>query len=306
LNEVTVIWTAELWRAVRGAKAIILLGLYLMFTAMVLVLLAFAFRQAQANIDDQLAQHGASVDAIQPQIDQVKHGFLGWLFGDDEALLGSLAQVPLIVLLTFKITLYFLPLFIAVMGFDQISGEIGPRSIRYLVVRARRSSILWGKYLAQATLLAGLVLVVDLAVIGVARWLTPSFEIGAMATTLVKCWLAATVFSLSYVALSSFCSTLFRSAAVSLIFNIFALFGFWLVNKVGEGAAAVAKQAQEGEAPSRIATALSWLQYVSPSHYSNNLLHPHLLKLLGSTAIYAGFAAAFLVLGYAVLRRRDL
>jgi ABC-2 type transport system permease protein len=334
LNEVTVIWGAELWRAIRSAKAIILLALYLMFTTMVLVGLAFAFRQMQANIDEQLALNGASAEAVQPQIDQLKQGFVGWLFGQDEALLGALAEVPLIVLLTFKITLYFLPLYIAIIGFDQISGEIGPRSIRYLTVRARRSSILWGKYLAQATLLGGLVLLVDVAVIGVARWLTPSFQIGAMATTFFKCWVAATVFSLSYVALSSFCSSLFRSPAVSLVFNILTLFGLWLVNKIGEGAAAVIAQAaaqakargedegaaaviaqaaaqakargEEAEAPSMIARVLSWLQYVSPSHYSDNLLHPHFLKFLGSTAIFAGFAAVFLACGYAVLRRRDL
>jgi ABC-type transport system involved in multi-copper enzyme maturation permease subunit len=311
---VTVIWGAELWRSVRSAKAIILLALYLMFTAMVLVGLAFAFRQMQSNIDEQLALNGGSLDAMQPQIDQLKHGFVGWLFGNDESLLDSLLQVPLIVLLTFKITLYFLPLYIAVIGFDQLSGEIGPRSIRYLTVRARRSSILWGKYLAQATLLGGLVLLVDVAVIGVARWLTPSFAFGAMATTFFKCWVAATVFSLSYVALSSFCSSLFRSPAVSLVFNILALFGLWLVNKIGEGAAAVIAQAaaqakargEEAEAPSAIARALSWLQYVSPSHYSDNLLHPQFLKFLGSTGIYAAFAAAFLACGYAVLRRRDL
>jgi len=311
---VTVIWGAELWRAVRSAKAIILLALYLMFTAMVLLGLAYAFRQLQSSIDEQLALQGASIDAAQPLIDQQKNSFVGWLFGDDEALRESLVKVPLIVLLTFKITLYFLPLYIAVIGFDQISGEIGPRSIRYLTVRARRSSILWGKYLSQATLLGGLVLVVDVAVIGVARWLTPTFQVGTMAGTFLKCWVAATVFSLSYVALSTLCSSLTRSPAVSLILNIFTLFGLWLVNKVGEGAAASiaqeaarAKQAGvEAEAPSRIVSALTWLQYLSPSHYSDNLLHPHFLKFLGSTAIYAGFAAVFLACGYAVLRRRDL
>jgi ABC-2 type transport system permease protein len=314
LNEVAVIWAAEIRRAVRSARVVTLLALYLMFTALVLLALAYAFRQVQQQIDDQIALGGATQEAIQPQLDQLKQSFLGGVFGDDGALLEALAQVPLIVLLTFKVTLFFLPLYIAVMGFDQISGEIGPRSIRYLTVRARRSSILWGKYLSQATLLAGLVMVVDLAVIGVARWLTPSFQAGAMATTLLKCWLAATVFSLAYVALSSFCSALFRSAAVSLIFNLFALFGFWLVNAIGEAASrAVAQMAKAAadpdggaEGPSRIATVLSWLQYVSPSHYSTNLLHPHFLKFLGSTGIYAGFAAAFLALGYLVLRRRDL
>ena len=310
LNEVGVIWAAELKRAVRSARVVTLLALYLMFTALVLLVLSYAFGQIQAQIDDQLAISGASPEAMQPEIDKLKQGFLGGLFGEDTALLESLAKVPLIVLLTFKITLFFLPLYIALMGFDQISGEIGPRSIRYLVVRARRSSILWGKYLSQATLLAGLVLAVDLAVIAVARWQTPSFQPAAMAGTLLKCWLAASVFSLAYVALSSLCSSLFRSPAVSLIFNVFALFGFWLVNAVGGGAARAVEQAQkageEGDGPSAIATALSWLRYATPSHYSSDLLHPDFLKFMGGTAVYAGFAAVFLAAGYAVLRRRDL
>jgi len=313
LNEVAIIWGAEVRRAVRSARVITLLALYLMFTALVLMGLAYAFHQVQQQIDDQIALRGATQEAVQPQLDQLKQSFLGGLFSDDTALLEALAKVPLIVLLTFKVTLFFLPMYIAVMGFDQISGEIGPRSIRYLSVRARRSSILWGKYLSQATLLGGLVLVVDLAVIAVARWLTPTFQPLDMATTLLKCWLAATVFSLAYVALSSFCSSLFRSAAVSLIFNLFALFGFWLVNAIGEGASRMveraAKLAEEDpslEAPSKVYTVLGWLQYASPSHYSTNLLHPHVLKFLGSTGVYAAFAAAFLVMGYAVLRRRDL
>ncbi|HYV49157.1 MAG TPA: ABC transporter permease subunit [Myxococcaceae bacterium] len=314
LNEVTVIWGAELWRSIRSAKAIILLALYLMFTAMAVAIQVFIFRSIQTNINEQLALHGGSMDALQPQIEEVRHGFLGWLLGGDETLIESIAQVPLIVLVTFKITLYFLPIYIAIIGFDQISGEIGPRSIRYLTVRARRSSILWGKYLSQATLLAGLVLVVDVALVLVARWMTPSFQLGVMAGTFLKCWVAATVFSLSYVALSTLCSSLFRSPAVSLVFNILTLFGLWLVNKIGESAAGFMVQeaalaqarGEEAPAPSRVATVLSWLQYVSPSHYSDNLLHPHFLKFLGSTAIYAGFAAAFLACGYAVLRRRDL
>ena len=101
---------------------------------------------------------------------------------------------------------------------------------------------------------------------------------------------------------------------MSLIFNLFALFGFWLVNAIGEGAARAVEQAakaaeadpENAEAPSAVLKVLGWLRFASPSHYSTELLHPHFLKFLGGTAVYAGFAAAFLVLGYAVLRRRDL
>ena len=49
------------------------------------------------------------------------------------------------LLVVFKLTLCFVPLFIALMGFDQLAGEVGPKSIRYLVVRVKRSSIILGQ-----------------------------------------------------------------------------------------------------------------------------------------------------------------
>src|SRR5258707_878339 len=67
-------------------------------------------------------------------------------------MLDSLAAIPIVLLVVFKLTLRFLPLFIALMGFDQLAGEVGPKSIRYLVVRAKRSSMILGKLLSQVTL----------------------------------------------------------------------------------------------------------------------------------------------------------
>lgn len=278
-----VIWAAELRRAVRSGRAVVLLGLYSMFTALVLLVVGFITREMQGQVNDKLA--GADAEALHL-------GVLGFLTSNDTAMMEALAQVPIVVLVVFKITLFFLPAYIALMGFDQVSGEVGPRSIRYLTVRARRSSVLLGKFLSQATLLLGLVLVIDLAIFIYARILNPDFAFGVLALNLLKFWGATLVFSLAYVALTTLCSSLFRSPAVSLVFNFVLLFVFWLMDSVGRS---VSDE-----------SVLRYLRYLSPSYYSGNLLHPRLAEFAVSGAAYAAFAAIFLFGAYGVLRTRDL
>jgi ABC-2 type transport system permease protein len=287
-----VIWSAECRRTVRSARVVALLGLYSMFSLLVLLVVGGITKAMREQVDEQLAQAGADAAAGVQVAEEMRKGFLGFLVGGDQAMMEALAQVPLVVLVVFKVTLFFLPVYIALMGFDQVSGEVGPRSIRYLTVRARRSSLLLGKFLSQATVLLGLVLIIDLAIFVYAAFTTPDFAPASLALNLLKFWLAAVVFSLAYLALTTFCSGLFRSPALSLIFNIFMLFGFWLVNTVGSFAS-------EGNP-------LAYVRYLSPSHYANNLLHPRLAEFAVSGAAYAAFAVVFLGAALFVLRARDL
>ncbi|MCY1044746.1 ABC transporter permease subunit [Corallococcus sp. bb12-1] len=287
-----VIWAAELRRAVRSGRALVLLGLYSMFSALVLLVVGFVTRELQGQVNEKLMEVGADAEATARAADEMQQGVLGFLTSNDTAMMQALSQVPIVVLIVFKITLFFLPAYIALMGFDQVSGEVGPRSIRYLTVRARRSSVLLGKFLSQATLLLGLVLVIDLAIFVYARILNPDFGFGVLATNLLKFWGATIVFSLAYVALTTLCSSLFRSPAVSLVFNFILLFVFWLMDSVGRAVA--------DTSPVR------FVRYLSPSYYSGNLLHPKLVEFAGSGAAYAAFAAIFLVGAYGVLRARDL
>ncbi|RKH13007.1 ABC transporter permease [Corallococcus sp. CA053C] len=287
-----VIWAAELRRAVRSGRALVLLGLYSMFSALVLLVVGFVTRELQAQVNDKLTEVGADAEATARAADELHRGVLGFLTSNDTAMMEALAQVPIVVLVVFKITLFFLPAYIALMGFDQVSGEVGPRSIRYLTVRARRSSVLLGKFLSQATLLLALVLVIDLAIFVYARILNPDFGFGVLVLNLLKFWTATIVFSLAYVALTTLCSSLFRSPAVSLVFNFILLFVFWLMDSVARA--------------SSDTNLLRFLRYLSPSNYSGNLLHPKLAEFAGSGAAYAAFAAIFLVGAYGVLRARDL
>jgi ABC-type transport system involved in multi-copper enzyme maturation permease subunit len=292
LNETAVIWGAECRRTVRSARVVALLALYSMFSLLVLLVVGGITKTLREQLDTQVAQAGADAAAATQVADQFRQGFLGFLLGGDQAMMEALAQVPLVVLVVFKVTLFFLPVYIAIMGFDQVSGEVGPRSIRYLTVRSRRSSLLLGKFLSQATVLLGLVLIIDLAIFIYAAFTTQDFTAGSFAINLLKFWLAAVVFSLAYLALTTFCSSIFRAPALSLIFNIFMLFGFWLVNLMGSFATE--------KSP------MSYVRYLTPSHYANNLLHPRLAEFAVSGAAYAVFALLFLGGALFVLRARDL
>jgi ABC-2 type transport system permease protein len=288
LREIVVIWSAELRRAVRSARTVVLLGLYGLFSALMLLVVGALTRSVREAVEQAAA--GAEGAEAQAAMEQAQQGLLGFFLNNDPAMVEALSRVPIVVLVVFKMTLFFLPAYIVLMGFDQVSGEVGPRSIRYVTVRARRSSVLLGKFLTQATLLLGLVLVVDFAIFAYAKATTPSFGAGLMALTLLRFWVAAVVYSLAYIALTTLCSTLFRSPGVSLVFNFILLFVFWMVDVIASALSAPANA----------------LRYFSPSAYSTHLLHPHLGPFAVSAAAYVGFALLFLGLAHLTLRQRDL
>ncbi|WP_217446500.1 MULTISPECIES: ABC transporter permease [Myxococcus] len=292
LKETLVIWGAELQRAVRSGRAVVLLGLYSMFSALVLLVIGKLTSDLRTAMNERLAGAGADAESATRLMEETRKGVLGFLTSNDTSMMEALAQVPIEVLLVFKVTLFFLPAYVALMGFDQISGEVAPRSMRYLTVRARRSSVLLGKFLTQAALLVGLVLVIDLAIFIYARIANPDFGSAALIINLLKFWFAAIVFSLAYVALTTLCSSLFRTPGVSLVFNFILLFVFWLMDTVGRAS---------GETG-----ALRFLRYLSPSNYAGDLLHPKFTEFGISGAAYAGFATLFLLGAYGALRARDL
>lgn len=298
ISEIGAIWQGELRRAIRSPRTLVLVLLYFVFSAMTLIGVSFMVSAASDAASASLVSQGASEEQLGAAAEQGKVKILGWLFDDDPGLAEALALLPILIPLFFKISLYFIPLYAALMGFDQLSGEIEHRSIRYLAVRARRSSILLGKFAAQATVLLGLILLTDTLAFAVAKLQSPELAFTTLLPSLLKFWVAATVFSLAYVALTSVCSSLFSMPAVSLIFNLLALFGFWLLELVG-GYFTLSSEA-EALHPA------AYLKWISPVTYSDALLHPTLQTFGTGVAAFLAFTAAFLGLGYANLRRRDV
>lgn len=294
-QEALIIWRAELGRAVRSGRVVVLLGMYALFSLLSLLVVGTLISFLRNQLLQQTGSDAAAAEALNAQL---RDSLVGMAVGDAAA--GSLDALPVVVLIVFRITLFFLPIYVALMGFDQLSGELAPRSLRFLVVRARRASILSGKFLVQAGLLIGLVLVIDLCITLYALFMEADFPLVAALPGLVKLWLAASLFSLAYVALTTLCSAISKTPAVSLALNFLLLLIFWLADVVGSGRAMMA------EASGEPIPATAWLRYASPSHYASGLLDPDMTTFLTSVGAYAAFASLFMALALLVLRVRDV
>ncbi|WP_434389484.1 ABC transporter permease [Melittangium boletus] len=259
LNETVVIWSAECRRTLRSSRVVALLGLYSLFS--LVVFLAAIFLR---SIVQQMVEAG---------------------------MMPPSEELPLSVRGVYYLSLFFLPLYIALMGFDQVSGEVGPRSIRYLTVRSRRSSIVLGKLLAQTTVLWALVFALDFGLCVYTAFTTPGFGAGAFARYLVHFWVASALYSFAFLSLTALCSCLTTSPAVSLILNLAVLLSsliLWMTALADEGN------------PVRNA------RYLSPLRYSLGLLSPETAQVALSAAAYAVFSVLFLGGALAALRTRDL
>lgn len=322
LQEIGIIWRGELVRSLKSGRAVVLLLLFLLFTSLLLAITGFFSYSVTASqerkFDDEIANSPYKDDLDPKKVAEQRakssntSGFkkfaINSLFAEDDAALAEmLLALPFGLLIVFKLTLIFLPLFITLMGFDQISGEISTKSIRYLAVRVRRSSLVLGKFLAQASVLALLTLISVLLMVAVSLFVDPDFTFGKAAGTFVKLWLVAVVFSLAYTALASTCSSMFKQPAVSLVVNMILLFVIWFVALVGN-LFQIPGQAVSGMSISSYKTesVAAYLRYLSVWNYSGDLIHPSWQRFGAAGAAHLGFAMIFLAASYLVLRARDV
>lgn len=304
-QEITRIWRGETTRALKSGRAVVLLVLFLLFVGLALMVVGFFNHQINAQFEGLAG--GPDPAAAEAQWLVAKKQFLSSFITDDEAMLESLAALPLVLLVVFKLTMRFVPLFIALMGFDQIAGEVGPKSIRYLVVRVRRNSIVLGKFLSQATLFAILLTVCTLLMVSVAKVLNPDFSLDSMALWTLRLIGSSLVLALAYLSLTALCSALVRQGAVSLVLNIITLFVIWFIALVGEAFRFPGEQvAANSLAMLKSESSLAFLRYASVWHFGQDLLHPHWDRFLSAALAHVGFGLAFLGLAQLALKRRDL
>lgn len=284
LLETLAVTRTELLRTIRNARVLVLLLLFGTSTALIGLVVGLLTR----GLDAQGPEAAAAASA----------GILGFLVGEDGAAFQRLSELPLLVPLVFRAALFFLPLFIALLGYDQLSAEVSTGSVRYLAVRARRGSILAGKFLAQAVILAVLLAVVLGGLFVAGAGLRPGLDPASYAAAAAHFWVGGVTFAFGYLALTTLSSALTSGPGSSLLLNVGALFGFWLLDAVGGRAALV----------HRMGGPASWtepLRWLSPSAYASGVLGSS-SALVTSAAAYAVFGAVFLAVAWAAFRARDL
>jgi ABC-type transport system involved in multi-copper enzyme maturation permease subunit len=284
LKESWAVFAHELRRSLRSAKTLALLILYSLAALLGGLVFVLLTRQVQAGLSSLSGGQELPPEALA----QMRLGALAAFFGKDEALLQALADVPMIILFFFKVGLFFLPLLVVLMGFDQISGELQSRSLRFVTLRASRGALLAGKIGAQVAVLAGLTAIINLMLLVFAAATTEGFALGAGTLSVVKFWLVEVIFGLAYIGLTAMCSALFRTPIFSLLTALCLLFVFWLFAVVSSF------------------DSLAFLSHLAPSHYKDGLVSPDLLTALGSVGAYIGFAALFVGVAWFSLRSRDV
>jgi ABC-2 type transport system permease protein len=288
LNPFAELWTvtrAELRRTVRSARALLLLLVFGTFTILAGLVIAGLTRGIEQQMDPSAAV-------------QARLGIIGLLVGGNEDALRALSGLPVLIPLVFRLTLVFLPLYVALLGFDQLSSELGSRSVRYLVVRSRRASILLGKFAAQALVLAVLVGLVVGGLFVAAGLQAEVADPGTFAVMALRFWAAGLSLALAYLALTTLASAITSTPAGSLFTNLGFLLGFWALDLVGS----------RGEVAHRMTGEASWsepLKWLSPGAYASGLLGPSSATLTSMVA-YLCFSAIFLAAAWAVFRVRDV
>lgn len=197
---------------------------------------------------------------------------------------------PAMLSAIFLVMIFILPFLVALGAFNQFSGDIGSRGLRYHLLRTERPNIFFGRFLGTA-LFSILIMVFLLLVI----ILYIGFKLHVYAWPDLFTWglrglIAFALVCLPYVALCSWMSASMDSPFLSLIFCNLIVGVVPLFSKIGS---------------------LTWepasnVKYVLPWGIHNYLLHHNLLVVLGAAAACLGYTALFLFLGHRHFQKRDL
>lgn len=299
LNETLTVATAETRRAFRSNKWWALAALYLTFSLFSGLVVHGCSNLVSRNVEQQtekLKEQAGTSEGVDALIDMQKRRartsfVLEFFSANDATLAESLVVIPMPFLFIFELGLFFLPLFIALLGFDQLASEYDSRSLRFLTIRARRESLVLGRFLSQLFLVFTLVsfcLILQLLYVKLTSheldlhsWWHLSFRFA------LKAW----VYCIPYVALTTLSSSMGKTGATALFINLFLLFFFWLLaSSDGISSAAWAQ----------------WPQYASIWHHRTHLLHPEWLPLSISVGAHILFGGLFLAGGVWRLQTRDV
>lgn len=199
-----------------------------------------------------------------------------------------LSACPPVLFGLFRGTLVFLPIFILLIGFDQLAGEVQHRSIRYLAGRARRASIVSGKALGVWAVSAVMVLVLH-ATVWIVMLARGSEEPSSVFAWGPRLWLFSVAAAFAYVGLTTLVSSLFRTPTVALFVGVAALFVLWLANTL------------LGLSPTT--QAVTW---GFPATYETLLVSAAPLRALGGVAALCAWGGALVAAAVLRLQKGDI
>lgn len=294
-------WTifgAELRRALKSPRVLLVLVLYVAFSAGVMLAAGALAHQAQLQAEAQGQGTGG--------LESPKAALLAMLFGQDRGLVESLLGLPAVLLVVFKLGLVFLPAYVAVLGFDTVSAELQTRSLRYLSVRTSRTALALGKALALGAVVLLLVTFVHLGAFAYAVSSVSDFSAADAVHAWPRLWGTTALVGLGMAALTTLCSTASRAPALSLTLNFALLLAFWAAGVFGSGARVMRMVQQQVSQQDQTVSWQERIGLLAPSTWSAELLYPDVRRALTGALVLFLFSLACAAGAVGVLRARDI
>ncbi|AKT38836.1 ABC transporter permease subunit [Chondromyces crocatus] len=277
-REVVLVASREIRRNLGSRKGIAMFVLFLLGGALpVMIQLFFTRLQTEA---------GAPPPGVDDPTRAMRKVLLQRIY--DEPTADYLIECPTVLLFLLRGTLFFLPLLILLIGYDQLAGEVQHRSLRYLAGRAYRGSIVLGKTLGTWVIIACMALVLH-GVVWVATILQGDAQPLAVLSWGGRLWFFCIAQAFAYVGLTGLVSSLFRTPAVAL----FAGAGLLLVLGLANSILGYFESTR----------LLTW---AFPGTYETHLVSPDPLLVARSIGLFVLWGSACAALASFILQKRDI
>lgn len=275
IREIHSIFFQELRIALRSKRALLTFGIVLLAT----VLSTTAAIRVSKNKGTKMLTAFGQIGLEKNDKAKMKN-MLHKLLGEKRArVVEYRIQTPLLLSFMYLVAVIFFPFFVVMLTYDSIAAEVESGSIRFLLPRARRASIVMGKFLAHAALLLLLLVVGYLAILGtgmtafqgpLAAWLQATFAM------VLLTW----VVSVGYLGWSLLASSLVKRPFSALFLGVGGLLVMGILGSTS-------------------------FNYLIPNHYKLDMLGPPDIVWKAS-CVFLAMTVITVGAAIAALQRRDL
>jgi hypothetical protein len=297
LNHVGILMRSHAKYAVRGGSG---LSFVLIVVIVGLTVAGFLLDPLDRLRKDLESEHGASIPRDQFVEEIVKNSapmISWWLDSGKEAdnahVRYLLYDRPALLSMMFLVLLFLEPFMMGFGGFNQLSGDIASRGLRFLLLRTSRLSIIVARLLGTFLFSAATSLFTVAVIVAYLAARYQIYPLGDLVGWGLYGWAALNVFSLPYLALCTWISTSVASPFAALAIAQMAI-----------GVPIVAIKYAKTVMPRHVDA--DWLDRLTPWGWKFDLLHPDPGKVALAAAMMFGFFAIFALLGTRQFLRRDL
>lgn len=288
ITEVGLTARRELRKNLRGIKGVILLLLSLIGgTATALLVVRWVQRQLE----------GLSTAEV-----HTGQELFFSRFYRDPAMGKFLADAPLGLVALLWISVWIAPALIWLAGFDGIAADVQYRSVRYFIVRTRKTSFYIGKAAGLFATVATMTFLTHLLM-----WVV-SIAQGASSVSVTlswgfRLWLVTLPISAAWCGIAVFVASLFRTPGAALLVTGFSFFLIFIVGAVVPFVLhGIATGPGDHETSLKVA---EYLAVIYPNSYDEWILSPHVERMAGGLAICLAFAVVPVAIGARLFSRSD-